>query len=212
MKAQVDIRLTSPIGSGTTKGISGLDELFDKKTYKTATSYRLVICSPWLEIAPISAIIPLLDPQMKHQLYILTFRAHASKHLAALKSYLAGLHSKPFDQIVVGYLPARKNPKRLRNDILHAKLYFLFENPPLKITDSESGILQEAFFGSANFTMNGTGKGGGAHASNRKFEIVARVEDSEGRNQLWKDFLRIWWNCDEERFNGISWTVAVRYK
>jgi hypothetical protein len=211
MKANVDIRLTSPIGTSA-KSISGLDELFYSSTYRSQTSYRLVICSPWLEVAPLSQIVRFLDKSVSHQLYILTFRAHSSTHLSSIKTYLAGLYQKPFGRVVVGYLPTRKNPKNLRSDILHAKMYFLLENPPAEITDESSG-LKEAFFGSANFTMNGTGRGGSsAHASNRKFEVVARIEDSSGRKSLWDEFLRIWWNCDEEDFNGANWLRKVRYK
>jgi hypothetical protein len=91
-------------------------------------------------------------------------------------------------------------------------MYFLVKNPSPEITDNPSGIIKEAIFGSANFTMNGTGRGIRSHASNRKFEVVARIEDSSGRENLWKEFLRIWWNADEEDFDGNRWIKKVRYK
>lgn len=202
--ARVEIRLCSPLGDENGQA-TGVDEMFVESLYQSGQKVLVALCSPWIDVSAIERISELCagctDKSVVFR--ILTFRAHMQDHENALIRKFRMIRNKPFtDSFIVGRLPAKENPKELRDDILHAKIYAVAYGRGG--TGENSGRVVEAFFGSANFT--GAGIGSSREGASRKFEIVARVKDDDqrGKEAVMKAFHKLWYVCDKQELGTIE--------
>lgn len=198
----VELRLCKPTGVQTGPVINGLDEFFDPPKY-SAGPLAVMICSPWLDGDAVGRLVELLsDPATDDSsIYLITMLAHQPRYWDQVMSpALVELCERCRCRVHVRVLPL---PGRLENsaginaEALHAKLYVLARQPHVTTFKTEEQLatirtkdMLEGFFGSANFT--GKGLHCDEHASNYKWEIVARATEPEGRMTLLRQFQELW--------------------
>ena len=203
-KMKVEMRLCSPLGKKKTT-VNGLDELFEPSLYPPKKQILIAICSPWIDASALEKISDLCKgcDEKSVNFYILTFRAHTDWHETTMIKAFRKIRSEPFtDSFTIGRLPAESNSKGFRADILHAKIYAVAHGR--QYVSDTSGTVEEAFFGSANFTNAGIGNTG--EGSSRKFEIVARVanDDTAGKESVMKAFSKLWYICDGQQLGSVG--------
>ena len=197
-----EFRLCKPSGVQVGPVINGLEEFFAPAHYASGP-LALMICSPWVDGDPVAKLIELLSTPATDDsdIYLITMLAHhASYWNKVMAPALTELRERCRCRVHVRVLPLPHqvdNRAGINAEALHAKLYVLARDPNLQTFKTEDQLaairqedLLEGFFGSANFT--GKGLHCTEHASNQKWEIVARATDSAGRKVMLDNFRELW--------------------
>ena len=198
----VEFRLCKPSGVQSGPIINGLEEFFAPAHY-AAGPVAILICSPWVDGDPVAKLIERLSaPETDgSDIFLITMLAHQPRYWnQVVAPALADLCDRCRCRVHVRVLPLPHqvdNRAGINAEALHAKLYVLARNPTPShyITEDHlaaipAGDLLEGFFGSANFT--GKGLHCTEHASNQKWEIVARAADAAGRQVMLENFRELW--------------------